>query len=142
MLANGAPTSFCSAMQKFVILFMTEAEIATGILVVQNCCTCTTCWSHSCLRLNYIWCLKWTTTGLWILSKVELLAPECITWTCEITFWANSSPGLLIIRHISGDSNEVDILVIYHIVPFCTQYPKLYPNLFLLSVHLVFDWSY
>ena len=33
---NGAPISFRSAMQKFVILSVTEAEIAAGVMVAQD----------------------------------------------------------------------------------------------------------
>ena len=62
---NGAPISFRSAMQKFVTLLVTEAEIVAGVMVAQDMLYVYHLLESLELNVKFPMVLKiWTTQGL------------------------------------------------------------------------------
>ena len=109
---NGAPTSFCSAMEKFVTLSVTEADIVAGIMVVQDMMYMYRLMKSLKLKVELPMVLEIDNSrAANVANSWSVGGRMCHVDVHNYFLWELKDQGLMVIRHIRRDSNEVDIFM-------------------------------
>jgi hypothetical protein len=110
VFVNDVPISFRSVTQKFVTLSVTAAEIAAGVMVAQDMLYVYRLLESLELEVELPMILEMDNSGTvdlansWSVGGRTHHVDVRNYFLCEL-----KDKGLLVIRHISGESNDADI---------------------------------
>jgi len=107
---NGAPISFRSAMQKFVTLLVTEAEIVAGVMVAQDMLYVYHLLESLELHVELPMVLEMDNSGAVDLANSWSVSSKTRhVYVCNYFLRELKDQRLLVIKHIPGDRNNSDI---------------------------------
>ena len=109
---NGEPISFHSATQKFVTLSVTEAEIAAGVMVAQDMLYVYHLLESLKLKVELPMVLEMDNLGAVDIANSWSVGSRMRHVNVRNYFLQElKDQGLLVIKHIPGDSNDADIFM-------------------------------
>jgi hypothetical protein len=112
VFVNGAPISFRSATQKFVTLSVTEAEIATGVIVVQDMLYIYHLLESLDLSIKLPVVLEMDNSGAVDIANSWSVGGRTRHVDIRKYFLQElNDQGLLVIKHIPGERNDDDIFM-------------------------------
>ena len=110
VFVNDVPISFRSATQKFVTLSVTEAEIAAGVMVAQDMLYIYRLMESLELEIELPMVLEMDNSGAVDIANSWSVGGRTRHVDVRNYFLRElKDQGLLVIRHISGESNDADI---------------------------------